>query len=306
MPLAWRRDNVQAKDRIVKGLSKEGPVTAQPNKCPNCHKAPPNRENDWALYMPDGEAGRCPHCDRSFSESRTGRTLAGGVPPILVFGISMAVLCGLMVWLNTIFDVLSFKEDPGQIVYELIFVGFVSAYIASGRTAAKLKALAAWAAIFLMAMLVYAYRHDLAAVKDRVLGALIPEFGTTAAEDALQFHVGEDGHFHIRAMVNGVPIRFLVDTGASHIVLAPRDAERLGLKRERLDFNRIYATANGPVRGASVRVDDFRVGPLRLKHVNASVNETPMRESLLGMTFFNRLERFTVEDDVLTIHWAQR
>jgi aspartyl protease family protein len=48
------------------------------------------------------------------------------------------------------------------------------------------------------------------------------------------------------------------------------------------------------------------VGRLHLKDVGASVNETGMGESLLGMTFFNRLQRYTVENDVLTIDWAEQ
>jgi aspartyl protease family protein len=218
----------------------------------------------------------------------------------------MAVLGGLMVGLNSVFGVLSFRDNPGQILYELVFAGLIAAYLASGRTAAKLKGLVAWALIFAVGMLGYAFRHDLAAVKDRLLGALIPEFGTATGQRTLQFHVGQDGHFHIRATVDGVPIRFLVDTGASHIVLAPGDAARLGLDRQRLTFDKIYATANGMVRGASIRVAHFKVGQLHLRNVRASVNETPMGESLLGMTFFNRLKRYTVADDVLTIEWAER
>ncbi len=280
-------------------------MPAQTEKCPHCGEGLQQNESDWAPLLSDGEAGRCPRCGDARPEDETGRTLAG-LPPIVVFGLSATVLCGLMYGLNTIFEVLSFRDNPGQILYELVFVVFVSAYLAAGRTAAKLKGLLVWAGIFFVAMLVYAHRHDLAAVKNRMLGALIPEFGSATAARTQQFHVGTDGHFHIRARVNGVAIRFLVDTGASHIVLAPRDAERLGLDRQRLDYDKIYATANGTVRGASIQVDDFRVGELHLKNVSASVNEAAMGESLLGMTFFNRLERFTVEGDVLTIHWAAR
>ncbi len=280
-------------------------MPAQTEKCPHCDDVVTNSESDWAPFLSDGEAGQCPHCGNPRPVEETERTLTG-LAPIVVFGLSATVLCGLLFGLNTVFEVLSFRDNPGQIVYELIFVGIVSAYLASGRTAAKLKGLLAWAGIFLVVMLVYAHRHDLVAVKNRMLGALIPEFGSATTARSLQFHVGADGHFHIRARVNGVAIRFLVDTGASHIVLAPRDAERLGLDRQRLDYDKVYATANGVVRGASIQVDDFRVGDLHLKNVNASVNEAMMHESLLGMTFFSRLQRFTVENDVLTIHWAAR
>jgi aspartyl protease family protein len=265
----------------------------------------PDAENDWSRFQADAGAGVCPHCQTPLPAGET-EDAAQGLHPAMKFGISLAVLGGLMIWLNSVFDVLSFKDNPGQIIYELLFVALISAYVASGRTATKLKGLMIWGLIFMVGMLAYTLRHDLVAVKDRFLGALIPELGTTARDRALRFHVGADGHFHIRAQVNGVPVRFLVDTGASHIVLAPRDAARLGFDRRRLDFDRVYATANGMVRGASIVVEDFQVGRLHLKDVGASVNETGMGESLLGMTFFNRLQRYTVENDVLTIDWAEQ
>jgi clan AA aspartic protease (TIGR02281 family) len=70
------------------------------------------------------------------------------------------------------------------------------------------------------------------------------------------------------------------------------------------DWSRFQAGANGMVRGASIVVEDPQVGGLHLTAVRASVNETAMDESLLGMTFFNRLRRYAVENDVLTIEWA--
>lgn len=278
-------------------------MTAQPPTCPHCRGNMPETENDWSRFQAGTGTGVCPYCQTSPPRGETGEASQGS-HPAMKFGISLAILCGLVVWLNSFFDVLSFEDNPGQIIYELLFVVVISAYIASGRTATKLKGLLVWGVIFMVGMLGYTLRHDLVAVKDRLLGALIPELGTVARDQALRFHVGADGHFHIRAQVNGVPVRFLVDTGASHIVLAPRDAERLGLDRRRLYFDRVYATANGVVRGASIVVEDFQVGRLHLTDVRASVNEAGMGESLLGMTFFNRLRRYTVENDVLTIEWA--
>jgi aspartyl protease family protein len=94
-------------------------------------------------------------------------------------------------------------------------------------------------------------------------------------------------HFYIRAEVNGIPAMFLADKGASHIVLSPDDAGKLCIETDKLPFDRFYETANGTVRGSSIRIADLRVGEIHLKEIGASVNEAEMRNSLLGMTFLN-------------------
>ena len=96
-------------------------------------------------------------------------------------------------------------------------------------------------------------------------------------------------------------IRFLVDTGASEVVLSPRDAERLGFDLKSLNFNRIYQTANGTVTGAPVRLEEIRIGPIVVSDVRASVNGAEMKRSLLGMSFLGRLGGYRVNGDVLTL-----
>jgi clan AA aspartic protease (TIGR02281 family) len=111
------------------------------------------------------------------------------------------------------------------------------------------------------------------------------------------------GHFLLEAVVQGVAIRFLVDTGASDVVLSPEDARRLHLNAAALDFSLEYQTANGTVRAAPVRLRHVRVGQLELTDVEASVNEAPMGISLLGMSFLERLDGYAVEGDRLILRW---
>ena len=98
---------------------------------------------------------------------------------------------------------------------------------------------------------------------------------------------------------------FLADTGASHIVLSPADAQKLGIETEKLRFDRFYETANGTVRGSSIRIANLRTGEIHLREIGASVNEAEMRNSLLGMTFFKRLKSYEVRNDVLTLYWSE-
>jgi aspartyl protease family protein len=114
---------------------------------------------------------------------------------------------------------------------------------------------------------------------------------------------GAGGHFLIEAVVNGAPVDFLVDTGASDIVLTLEDAERLGLQPETLRFTQRFATANGEVRGAPVVLRELRIGQFSLFDVPASVNEAPLRVSLLGMSFLAQLNGYRVEDGRLILRW---
>lgn len=125
------------------------------------------------------------------------------------------------------------------------------------------------------------------------------------ADDALEYVVAADpsGHYLIEAMVNGAPVTFLVDTGASDVVLTMSDARRVGLPPQTLAFTERYATANGEVRGAPVTLRELRIGQLRLYDVAASVNEAPLGVSLLGMSFLEQLSGYEVQRGRLILRW---
>lgn len=97
------------------------------------------------------------------------------------------------------------------------------------------------------------------------------------------------GHFVTEGAVNGNPVRFLVDTGATMIALPGRDAERLGLDY-RKGARGITNTANGPVAVYRVRLDSVRLGAIELGNVEAIVIEQGLEIALLGMSFLNRVE----------------
>jgi clan AA aspartic protease (TIGR02281 family) len=114
---------------------------------------------------------------------------------------------------------------------------------------------------------------------------------------------GPGGHYVIEAAVNGAPVTFLVDTGASDIVLTLEDARRIGLQPSTLEYTQRFATANGEVRGAPVVLRELRVGQLRLFDVEASVNQAPLGISLLGMDFLEQLSSYEVARGRLILRW---
>lgn len=164
-----------------------------------------------------------------------------------------------------------------------------------------LRNLAIWAVIGGVLLIGYTYREDFSGLGSRLSGELMPSRPVATGTGEVELRAGSDGHFLVTAEVNGQPVDFLVDTGASDIVLSPADAQRLGYPLENLSFTRQYATANGFGRGAPIRLDSLAVGPIVFNDVPASVNEAPMAESLLGMTFLRRLQSYEVRGDRLIL-----
>ncbi len=218
----------------------------------------------------------------------------------LVAGIGVTI--ALLAWRFP--DALRSGDDKARLLYLVGLLALVSSGVVAARRIGLRRSLVqglAWVALGLVLVAGYAYRYEFRFVGERVLGALIPSYGATVAAGSVAFRTGDDGHFRVEALVDGVRVRFLVDTGASDVVLSPADARRLGFDLGRLAFTEYFATANGTVRGAPVRLDEIVIGPIRLTNLRASVNEAAMDTSLLGMSFLNRLDSYEVRGDTLTL-----
>ncbi len=111
------------------------------------------------------------------------------------------------------------------------------------------------------------------------------------------------GHFFLEAEVDGQKLLFLVDTGASKIIIAPKDAENLGFRPADLDFTQKFHTGNGVVMGAPVSLREIRIGQFSVYDVDATVNGAPLPYSLLGMSFLDQLDSYEVSGDRLVMRW---
>lgn len=111
----------------------------------------------------------------------------------------------------------------------------------------------------------------------------------SAERQSITLAADSRGHFFMDGAINGGPIRFIIDTGATVVALPAAEALRLGLdyrKGERALTN----TAGGPVEAFRVRLDRVRLGDIELAGVDGVVIERGLDVALLGMSFLNRLE----------------
>jgi aspartyl protease family protein len=121
-----------------------------------------------------------------------------------------------------------------------------------------------------------------------------------AAVQSAVLHADSSGHFSADATVNGRPVRFMVDTGATVTAIPAADARRLGI-----DVSKgapvLLRTANGTARARQVKLDVVSVGGVTLYGVEAVVMDGDgLSFPLLGMSFLNRMD-MKREGSVMTL-----
>lgn len=190
---------------------------------------------------------------------------------------------------------MSDADLPRLVFLVILGAAVIGWFIAEHRTGLGkgLRMALAWGMIFLGVAAGYGLWGETGST-------LIPRQSVVAG-NAIEVPRGPDGHFHIVLEVDGTPVRFVVDTGASDIVLTRRDAARVGIDPETLIYTGVARTANGTVRTAFARVDEIGVGPVRVEDVGVSVNSGDMDGSLLGMAFLNRFSRIEIADGTLRL-----
>jgi aspartyl protease family protein len=213
--------------------------------------------------------------------------------------------------------VLLFKAFPGAIQSPgdwawLVGGGAWVAIVSAGllragpvRWAERARHVAIWAGIVGVLVLGLTFRDELAQIGQRVRGEFSSSYPVATSAQELVVSQDQDGGFYLMGQVNGRPVRFLVDTGASDTVLSPADAKRLGIDLTTLNFDHPSETANGTGYAAPFIADSLEVGTIRFENTPVLVNQASMSNSLLGMSFLKRLESFQVKGRKLYLKAAQ-
>jgi len=199
-------------------------------------------------------------------------------------------------------------QTQGQDGFEVLRLLGLAALVSSGLLTARqvdlgkaARAAALWAAILLVLILGYVYRDDARDVALRLRGAVFPAFAVAGAPRSVTIGRSQGGGFFVIGQVNGAPVLFEIDTGATDVVLSPADAARARVSVAPNAVSQPSETANGVGHGAQATADRLAVGPIQLSGVPVFVNQAPMSVSLLGMSFLRRLDSFEVRGDQLIL-----
>jgi aspartyl protease family protein len=196
------------------------------------------------------------------------------------------------------FEMLPDDPDAQARFFYLALLGMVVVsgifYSYRGRLGTAAQHAAIWVLIFLGVTIAYGF-------KDQLASQLYPGIAQSLDDRTISLRRAGDGHFYARVRVNGTAIRFMVDTGATNLVLSQRDARQAGFSLDSLNFVLPTNTANGRVYGAGVVLDRVELGGYVDRDVRAMVNGGEMNSSLLGMDYLDRFRSFSVEGDRLLL-----
>ncbi|MEO1000040.1 MAG: TIGR02281 family clan AA aspartic protease [Pseudomonadota bacterium] len=186
--------------------------------------------------------------------------------------------------------------NPQLIYLALLGLLIMASLIGSYRRQLGLAAqhAAIWVLIFAGGVLVFSFGDVLRA-------ELMPGRALVTDGETIELVRARDGHFYAELELNGAPVTFIVDTGATGIVLTQEAAVDAGLEIDALRFIGSAATANGSVPIAAARIDSVVFGPREDRNVRVAVNSGAMPESLLGMDYLRRFRRIEVEGSRLRL-----
>lgn len=192
------------------------------------------------------------------------------------------------------------QGQGASLIYDFLLLAMISAGLIGhvmSNPGEALRNVAGWVLIFGILALGYSVWNG----GGRLASELNPSTGSATAQ-AITFRADLSGHYLVSAKVNGIEIDFMIDTGATQVVLNLSDAKKIGFVVDQLSFALPASTANGIVYSAPVRLNSIEVGPIRLENVDGVVNQGELDISLLGMSFLNQLSGYEVRGGLLTLY----
>lgn len=189
------------------------------------------------------------------------------------------------------------ENDFGSLAYLVILGCAVLFWFVTNHRQSFSKSIQqglAWLLIFVGIIAAYGMWSD-------IRSTVLVQATVNSEAGTIEIPRSPDGHYRLALEVNGARIDFVVDTGATEIVLSKADAALAGLEPDSLPYYGRAYTANGEVRTAPVRLAEVRLGAMVDQNVSASVNGGELGQSLLGMSYLQRFHEITISGGKLLL-----
>lgn len=185
-------------------------------------------------------------------------------------------------------------------LYLLLMLVLVASSLVGMRISAgkAMKFGLAWVAVFGTVFALFAFRHEFGLLGARLKGEVTGSAEPVVSGATVRVPMRDDGHFWVDAKVNGQPVRFLIDSGATTTTLAASIAERAGLEPGMR--GEVVSTANGTVFMPKVRAGMVEIGPIRRGDFAVNINPND-GTSVLGMNFLSTLSSWGVQGNMLVM-----
>jgi aspartyl protease family protein len=198
---------------------------------------------------------------------------------------------------------MNFEQDGPSLIWGVVCVMLLLASLGARRLpmGQVAKMALAWVAIFAAMFAIFSFRFEFQAIWERVKADIAGTGGQTVSGDAIELRRQDDGHYWIQVKVNGNPVRFLVDSGATTTAINSETASDTGVDVDTNGYPVIISTANGQVTAKRGVVRSMKIEQHEIPDHNVVVAENFGDTNVLGMNFLDSMKSWKVEGNVMTL-----
>jgi aspartyl protease family protein len=198
---------------------------------------------------------------------------------------------------------MNMMEDGPSLIWGVVCVLLLVSSLAARRLplgqVAKMSL--AWVAIFAAMFAIFSFRFEFQAIWERMKADFAGTAGQSISGEAIALKRRDDGHYWIQVEINGKPVDFMIDSGATTTAMNAESAAETAIEVDSNGYPVIISTANGRVTAQRGNAQTLQVGPHKLTDHHVVVSSSFGDTNVLGMNFLDSMKSWKVEGNVMTL-----
>ena len=198
---------------------------------------------------------------------------------------------------------MNIMEDGPSLIWGVVCIVLLLSSLAARRLPLGYvaKAAFAWIAIFAALFAIFSFRFEFKAVWERVKADISGTAGQSVSGEEITIRRQDDGHYWLQVDVNGKPVRFMIDSGATTTAVNANTARETGIQVDTDGYPVFLSTANGRVTAQRGFIQSLKIGTHEIGQHNVVVSESFGDTNVLGMNFLDSMQSWKVEANVMTL-----
>jgi aspartyl protease family protein len=199
---------------------------------------------------------------------------------------------------------MNIMEDGPSLIWGVVCILLLLSSLAARRLPLGYvaKAAFAWIAIFAALFAIFSFRFEFKAVWERVKADISGTAGQSVSGSEITIRRQDDGHYWLQVDVNGKPVRFMIDSGATTTAVNGNTARETGIEVDTDGYPVFLNTANGSIAAQRGIIQSLKIGTHEIGQHNVVVSESFGDTNVLGMNFLDSMQSWKVEANVMTLH----
>ncbi len=198
---------------------------------------------------------------------------------------------------------MNFMEDGPSLIWGVVCVLLLISSLAARRLPLGYvaKAALAWVAIFAALFVIFSFRFEFISIWERVKADVSGTSGQSVSGEVIELRRQDDGHYWLQVEINGNPVRFMIDSGATFTAINADTATETGVEIESNSYPVILSTANGRVTAQRGTVKSLKIGPHIIEDHAVVVSSNFGDTNVLGMNFLDNMQSWKVESNMMVL-----